>query len=205
MQLLFAVGLLLTLAAGTQWARAQWVTDSFLLSREWVEPGDVVAVEVITLDCGRSSFVLSRQTFRTIPALRHEPTDRNRAPWRLSHHTRELAPQQSVTRPREWWERLGFVRASGFGVEAFRVPSWFIVLFAAAPMAPAAIWFRQHRQSWVRRRRGLCVDCGYDLRGAAHERCPECGAGVEAVSRGDRGLPPAAISSRADRGGCASS
>ena len=26
-----------------------------------------------------------------------------------------------------------------------------------------------------RLRRGCCIACGYDLRGAAHERCPECG------------------------------
>ena len=29
---------------------------------------------------------------------------------------------------------------------------------------------------WLRKRRGLCIKCGYDLRGAEHEVCPECGA-----------------------------
>ena len=28
---------------------------------------------------------------------------------------------------------------------------------------------------YIRRKRGLCVKCGYDLRGAEHEACPECG------------------------------
>ncbi len=28
----------------------------------------------------------------------------------------------------------------------------------------------------ARRKRGLCVACGYDLRHADHEACPECGA-----------------------------
>lgn len=28
---------------------------------------------------------------------------------------------------------------------------------------------------WLRRRRGLCERCGYDLRNVAHARCPECG------------------------------
>ncbi len=27
----------------------------------------------------------------------------------------------------------------------------------------------------IRRRRGLCAACGYDLRHAEHEACPECG------------------------------
>ena len=31
----------------------------------------------------------------------------------------------------------------------------------------------------VRRWRGQCLRCGYDLRGARHERCPECGAETE--------------------------
>jgi len=27
----------------------------------------------------------------------------------------------------------------------------------------------------IRRKRGHCIKCGYDLRGTEHERCPECG------------------------------
>ncbi len=27
----------------------------------------------------------------------------------------------------------------------------------------------------IRRRRGLCLACGYDLRHGEHEACPECG------------------------------
>jgi len=27
----------------------------------------------------------------------------------------------------------------------------------------------------IRRKRGLCIKCGYDLRGAEHAACPECG------------------------------
>jgi hypothetical protein len=44
----------------------------------------------------------------------------------------------------------------------------------------AAIWFALlagpgFAKRAFRRRRGACIDCGYDLRGAAHEQCPECG------------------------------
>ena len=30
----------------------------------------------------------------------------------------------------------------------------------------------------IRRKRGLCTKCGYDLRNVEHEKCPECGAAV---------------------------
>ena len=30
----------------------------------------------------------------------------------------------------------------------------------------------------IRRKRGQCIKCGYDLRGAEHEACPECGVEV---------------------------
>ncbi len=30
----------------------------------------------------------------------------------------------------------------------------------------------------IRRKRGLCTKCGYDLRGAEHDACPECGVSV---------------------------
>lgn len=35
----------------------------------------------------------------------------------------------------------------------------------------------------IRRRRGLCIKCAYDLRGADHETCPECGTGIRKVRR----------------------
>ena len=31
-------------------------------------------------------------------------------------------------------------------------------------------------QRLIRRRRGHCIKCGYDLRGTEHEVCPECGS-----------------------------
>ncbi len=39
-------------------------------------------------------------------------------------------------------------------------------LFYAAPFTTRRL---------IRRKRGLCVTCGYDLRHADHEACPECG------------------------------
>ena len=36
----------------------------------------------------------------------------------------------------------------------------------------------------IRRKRGLCVTCGYDLRHAEHDACPECGAGYSTDGKG---------------------
>ena len=52
------------------------------------------------------------------------------------------------------------------------------VLLAIAAVAARAIWRdEQHGTTWFLGRRGIikCNGCGYDLRGAASRRCPECG------------------------------
>ena len=53
------------------------------------------------------------------------------------------------------------------------LPMWFILASAAAlPGTRLGLWIRQARR---RSPRGLCRQCGYDLR-ATPTRCPECGA-----------------------------
>lgn len=75
-------------------------------------------------------------------------------------------------RPRMWALPLrpvwpGFVVNTG----VFAV-GWFVV-FAA----PAAV------RRWNRRRNGLCLGCGYDLRGSpGRSACPECGAELRGVA-----------------------
>ncbi len=47
------------------------------------------------------------------------------------------------------------------------------VIYAAFLWAPPRLPFALRR--FVRVRRGLCPACGYDLRHAEHQACPECG------------------------------
>jgi len=58
--------------------------------------------------------------------------------------------------------------------QGLTVPDWLLTALLALPT------IRSFRRAWVRRRRrlrGLCIACGYDLRGASG-RCPECGRPV---------------------------
>lgn len=55
-----------------------------------------------------------------------------------------------------------------------QVPIWFVMLTLAAGGLLALPGFLRRRRVAHRKRLGLCIVCGYDLR-ATPERCPECG------------------------------
>ena len=92
--------------------------------------------------------------------------------------------------PRVKWNKLGFSKTTGeiempsasgimegsysatvYPYSMWTAPVWpFIVMAALMPLLWLRTWFRTN----LRRRRGLCENCSYDLR-ASRERCPECG------------------------------
>ncbi len=76
-----------------------------------------------------------------------------------------------------WWRTA--VHFAGFDI--YRAPGaffmivlpwWFIV---ALLLGIEWVLLRKRVRAWRRRRRGLCAQCGYDLRGGDAGRCPECG------------------------------
>jgi hypothetical protein len=99
-------------------------------------------------------------------------------------------------RPQHWWERLGFkyhrTLCGVFGsivvpmqLDEFTfvtLPYWFLALLTATPVV---LKWRSLSRLRRRRRLGLCLRCGYDLR-ASPQRCPECGQRYSAPSMGHR-------------------
>jgi hypothetical protein len=62
----------------------------------------------------------------------------------------------------------------GFNAHVFSIPLWFLAgAFSIAPTARFLYLSRKHK----RRRRSLCIHCGYDLRASIH-KCPECGSPI---------------------------
>lgn len=62
---------------------------------------------------------------------------------------------------------------------AITVPIWFLlVLLSITP----AFWLRRTVRQIRRKRRGLCPQCGYDLR-ASTDKCPECGSSIPARTK----------------------
>jgi hypothetical protein len=86
------------------------------------------------------------------------------------------------------FELLGFIRSntwltggySGTGVQfSLVLPLWLpTVLFGIGPAAWAMLYWRPLLQRRRRSRRGLCLSCGYDLRGNTTGVCSECGSEV---------------------------
>jgi hypothetical protein len=57
------------------------------------------------------------------------------------------------------------------------MPLWASALLLSLwPIVAGLLFLRRHRRLNHRRKLGLCLDCGYDLRGLESPRCPECGA-----------------------------
>ncbi|MCC6908080.1 MAG: hypothetical protein IT430_09085 [Phycisphaerales bacterium] len=80
-----------------------------------------------------------------------------------------VGPYRASTQFAWWFARQTFSTPGGSITTSTSVPLWSLVCLSALPTT--WIWYRDRRRA-----PGLCAKCGYDLRGADHAVCPECGA-----------------------------
>ena len=72
----------------------------------------------------------------------------------------------------EFLDRLGLRTRC----DVLLVPLWMLLVLLAA--YPTIAFIRGPMRRMRRRRKGLCVKCGYDLTGNVSGVCPECGQGI---------------------------
>jgi hypothetical protein len=94
--------------------------------------------------------------------------------WRSSGREGGIDSQLLTSQGRHY---LGFDMARdagnvpGYSWRLIAIPyGFFLIVLGVSP----AIWLMLEVRRRERRRKGLCTNCGYDLRGSS-ERCPECG------------------------------
>lgn len=91
-----------------------------------------------------------------------------REPWSITSMTGDWVFVRSSLRI-QWWFEGRKVASGGTTFSTVLMPMWPLVVLAATPTI--WIWWHDRRSPPTG-----CRNCGYDLRGAAHEVCPECGA-----------------------------
>jgi hypothetical protein len=183
LQLLFTIGVLLTLMVAVLWVRGLWRTDLWSIGRGGVG-GDGFSWEGFSIFGGGNVLMVSYHRGHLPAGVPHPP------PYGpiVAHQSSAELPISLASRSRgSFWYRVGFWYSSGTdrgGLYQWKlgVPLWFAFVLCAAPtlVSGRSLWHR-HRAR-VRTVRGLCPACAYDLRGVAHERCPECGAIVTGQS-----------------------
>ena len=77
------------------------------------------------------------------------------------------------------WTTAGFYRVVDESHMTVIMPLWLPTLMASSP---AIVLFAVGRRAKRRARRGLCIRCGYDLRGSG-ERCSECGCPISRAQK----------------------
>jgi hypothetical protein len=194
---LLALVLLLTSAALVAlWVRGYYVGDTL----HWVRVDErAMRVDGFTLQAGRGRAAVmelhivahQRHTFNDVMQIvgavdRHETRPPRLQTWRKDG---EPVPVLGVLGFRHVHDAARF-SAMAFETRGMIFPLWpAVVLTGAWPVVRLWRLIRARRRARRRVARGLCRQCGYDLR-ASTGRCPECGEAVPLLtpSPSGRGL-----------------
>jgi hypothetical protein len=182
------LSLLLGLAIGGLWLRSYFRADAWSRSN-YAEAGHEIRACSVASQRGRAGVIFMRLWFDPArvktEAKGSEGTVYIPNLMAFGYKNEWWAVKLDLTPPaaERWWERLGlYVRTTdvpGLPVGLWQVnvtvPYWMlVVVFLIGPGVWGVGWWRRRRKI----RKGLCVNCGYDLR-ASEGRCPECGMVME--------------------------
>jgi hypothetical protein len=187
------LSLVLAVATGVLWTRSHDGDDMLLLHRADADDPEVCyrfhglgsSEGAVRIFSGSGSYLLE-----IWQSLLKSPNAVSPVPgtgWRLRpRRSSPISPAGIAKGAQESLEfagvgryRISFVVAphQRHGVVVWLIPhSYLLTLFSLPPGLYLTLAARRGLRRRSRRRRGLCLDCGYDLR-ATPGRCPECGRG----------------------------
>ncbi|MGH7175832.1 MAG: hypothetical protein ACREJC_00500 [Tepidisphaeraceae bacterium] len=181
---LLAITTLLLIASIVVWARSYRVADSIVWA-DWYDGGGKYDARIIRVDSGRGVIGCSIETLRT--GLSPLGADATKRLVPSTDHQWATTSAENFALPRDsFWRKIGFghVAESGAilgiaGTSYTRQTRWgaywsLALLTGAIPAIEFMAWLLRKHRSARRITRGLCANCGYDLR-ASTGRCPECG------------------------------
>lgn len=152
-------------------------SDSADLGR-WISIGPSTSIRALLgAKEGRGIVAIAIPCRTSAPAARFPATSRSLLGFHFSHHppTRDLlskTPESEMT-TYQLYRHQQWVRTSNSDLYAISAPlAGCALIFAAFPLYSFITGPLRTRH---RRRRGLCVQCGYNLAGNTTSICPECG------------------------------
>jgi len=167
--ILSAVSLVLAIAIGLLWVRSYWIYDAYSFTLHT----PIYTVNSVHGCLSLNGFVQGSHDYKSHWSSRSISTwSRPLNFWADGYKVQPIdvvgfmgfryrVNRQFPTQPPYFWIVI--------------VPDWFLFLLGC--ILPA----RWHHHERIRRRSGLCLTCGYDLR-ASKDKCPECGAGIPGKS-----------------------
>jgi hypothetical protein len=188
-----AVSVLLWLALCILWVRGFKVCDNFTITHLQHRGGELYSWELHLISDSCQFVVLYRvQNDHLTPQELTFVRSRSLSFLYISHFTNPAAAFTLLPGEKflPLWNRIGFEYDDSTGQPTFptynvfdrywHVPFWFPLILLAIPAIFMSTAIGKRRRLLRRRRLGLCIRCGYDLR-ATPEQCPECGTVPEAA------------------------
>ncbi|UCE61593.1 MAG: hypothetical protein JSU63_07550 [Phycisphaerales bacterium] len=162
-----AVGtfILLAVNSGTVFPKTYWIPPAHEFKLEWECGAERAQGNRWLSVCAGGGRFSVHYTATVDTSVEVEPAQSIRvAGFRLFRTT--LLPPKIVREVQAQYMRYG---ASG--------PVWLTSLLLVT--YPLIAYIRGPLRRWRRRRRGMCLSCGYDLTGNESGVCPECGTEIE--------------------------